>query len=139
MSVGRVRNHPHPWQCPAGLQTEKTHSVMIEGIAAILFEVVDVADPIEVNGETTYEIRVVNQGSKAATNVQVLAELPAGIRPLSAEGPVRYSVSGNTVAFEALPRLAAKADTTYRIRAQGVQPGDQAVPACNCGPMRSRP
>lgn len=109
-----------------GLQTEKTHSVLIEGIAAIFFEVVDVADPIEVNGKTTYEIRVVNQGSKAATNVQVLAEFPAGMRPLAAEG-ARYTASGNTVAFEPLARLAPKADTTFRIQAQGVQPGDQRI------------
>jgi hypothetical protein len=26
--------------------------------------------------------------------------------------------------FEPLPRLAPKADTTYRIRVQGIQPGD---------------
>ena len=41
--------------------------ITVEGLAAILFEVVDVADPIEVGGETTYEIRVVNQGTKTAS------------------------------------------------------------------------
>jgi len=29
--------------------------------------------------------------------------------------------------FESLPRLAAKADTTYRVRVQGLKPGDQRV------------
>lgn len=109
-----------------GLQSEKSHSVLIEGIAAIFFEVVDVADPIEVNGKTSYEIRVVNQGSKAATNVQVVAEFPAGMRPLTAEG-ARYNASGNSLVFEPLARLAPKADTTYRIQAQGVQAGDQRI------------
>ncbi len=110
-----------------GLQSEKEHSILVEGIAAILFEVVDVADPIEVNGETTYEIRVVNQGSKAATNVRVQADLPPGMRPVAAEGPTTQSIAGNRVAFEPLARLAPKADTTYRIRVQGVQPGDQRI------------
>lgn len=110
-----------------GLQSEKEHSILVEGIAAILFEVADVADPIEVNGETTYEIRVVNQGSKAATNVRVTAELPPGMRPIAAEGQTRYAANGNTVSFEALSRLAPKADTTYRIRAQGIQPGDHRI------------
>jgi uncharacterized repeat protein (TIGR01451 family) len=110
-----------------GLQTQKEHSIVVEGIAAILFEVVDVADPIEVNGETTYEIRVVNQGSKAATNVQLVAELPPGMRFVAAEGPTRHTPNGNALYFEALSRLAPKADTTYRIRAQGLQPGDQRI------------
>ncbi|MEX0712843.1 MAG: hypothetical protein WD278_10875, partial [Pirellulales bacterium] len=39
-----------------GLAAEKEEVILIEGVAAILFQVVDVADPIEVGGETTYEI-----------------------------------------------------------------------------------
>jgi hypothetical protein len=96
-------------------------------VAAILFQVLDVEDPIEVNGETTYEIRVVNQGSKAATDVQLEAEFMAQMRPLSAEGPVRHQIAGNTVRFEKLARLAPKADTTYRVRAKGLQAGDTRV------------
>ena len=110
-----------------GLTDEQQHAVVVEGIAAILFEVVDVEDPIEVNGETTYEIRVVNQGSKAATNVQLVADLPPGMRAVAAEGPTRHGINGNQILFEALSRLAPKADTTYRVRVQGVQPGDQRI------------
>ena len=56
---------------------EGEQAVLVEGITAIRRSVVDVDDPIEVGGETTYEIRVLNQGSKAATNVQ----LAVGFRP----------------------------------------------------------
>ncbi len=113
-----------------GLSDEEQHAILVEGIAAILFEVVDVDDPIEVNGETTYEIRVVNQGSKAATNVQLVADLPPGMRPLAVEGPegpARPAVNGNQILFETLSKLAPKADATYRIRVQGLQPGDQRI------------
>lgn len=110
-----------------GLADEQQRAILVEGIAAILFEVVDVDDPIEVNGETTYEIRVVNQGSKAATNVQLVADLPPGMKPVAAEGPTRHAIQGNQIHFEALSRLAPKADTTYRVRVQGVQPGDQRI------------
>lgn len=110
-----------------GLADEQQQAILVEGIAAILFEVVDVDDPIEVNGETTYEIRVVNQGSKAATNVQVIAELPPGMRALAAEGPTANGVRGNQVSFEPLAKLAPKADTTYRVRVQGIQAGDQRI------------
>jgi len=110
-----------------GLAAEKEHPVVIEGIAAIMFTVVDTHDPVEVNGQTTYEIRVVNQGSKAATNVQVAALLPGDMRAVAAEGPAQHTVDGTRVVFDPLPRLAPKADTTFRVRVQGLKPGDQRV------------
>ncbi|HYW81176.1 MAG TPA: DUF11 domain-containing protein, partial [Thermoguttaceae bacterium] len=109
-----------------GLTAEHAQTVAVEGIAEVYFEVVDVADPIEVGGQTTYEVRVLNKGSDAATNVRLLVTLPQ-MQPLSAEGPTRYQMEGNSVRFEAIPRLAAKADTTFRIRAQSLQPGDLRV------------
>ncbi len=111
-----------------GLSDKKEHPVLVEGVAAILFQVLDVDDPIEVNGETTYEIRVVNQGSKAATDVVLQADFEQGMmRPISAEGPVRHQINGATVHFEKLGRLAPKADTTYRVRAKGLQAGDMRL------------
>jgi uncharacterized repeat protein (TIGR01451 family) len=110
-----------------GLTAEKQEPILIEGLAAILFQVADVADPIEVGGETVYEVRIVNQGSKAASNVQVLALLPPELKIIGAEGPTRHEVVGQQVRFQELPQLAPKADTTYRIRAQGLAPGDMRV------------
>jgi uncharacterized repeat protein (TIGR01451 family) len=110
-----------------GLAAEKQEAVLIEGVAAILFEVADVADPVEVGGETTYEIRVVNQGSKAAANVQLVAFLPPEMKPLAAEGPTRYEVNGSQIRFQELPKLAPKADTTYRVRVQCNGVGDMRV------------
>ncbi|HVX62538.1 MAG TPA: hypothetical protein VHC19_18110 [Pirellulales bacterium] len=110
-----------------GLSAEQEETIQIEGVAAILFQVLDAADPIEVGGDTTYEIRVVNQGSKAATNIQLSAELPAELKPLDAQGPTRHEFQTGVVLFEPLPRLAPKADTTYRLRVQGLRPGDLRV------------
>ncbi|MBN2474431.1 MAG: DUF11 domain-containing protein [Pirellulales bacterium] len=111
-----------------GLADEDEQPVMVEGIAAIMFEVIDVNDPVEVGGETTYEVRVLNQGSKAATNVLLELNLPAQLRVLDAEGPTRHRVQGGRILFEPLSRLAPKADTTYRVRVQGIQAGDLRVP-----------
>lgn len=107
-----------------GLSVEREQPVLVEGIAAILFEAVDVNDPIEVGGETTYEIRVLNQGSKAATNLRLEVMLPPELQPIAAEGASHNRVEGNRVIFDGLPRLAPKADTTYRIRAKALRPGD---------------
>jgi len=110
-----------------GLVHENEQSVLVEGLAALFFEVGDVEDPIEVGGETTYEVRIVNQGSKAATNVQLAVLIPPEMKPLGGEGSTRGVVQGQRIVFEPLGRLAPKADTTYRFRAQGLRPGDQRV------------
>lgn len=107
-----------------GLSVAGEQPILVEGFAEIVFQVVDEQDPIELGGETTYEIRVVNKGSKAATNVQLMAVLPEGLEAIAAEGPARHAIEGNRVIFEGLARLAPKADTTYRVRVQGRQPGD---------------
>ena len=110
-----------------GLAVEKRETLLVEGVAAILFEVVDVADPIEVGGETSYEIRVVNQGSKAATNVQIVAVLPNELKATGADGPTRYELTTGQVRFHELAQLAPKAETAYRIRVQGAVAGDARI------------
>jgi uncharacterized repeat protein (TIGR01451 family) len=110
-----------------GLTDQAQKEVTVEGIAALMFEVVDMDDPIEVGGETSYEIRVVNQGSKAAGNVQVMAIMPAGLRALSGHGDTSHSVQGDRIVFAPVTQLAPKAETTFRIQAQGVRAGDQRI------------
>jgi uncharacterized repeat protein (TIGR01451 family) len=110
-----------------GLADKTQRDILVEGLAAIKFDVKALEDPIEVGGETGYEIRVLNQGTKAATNVQVTAELPSGLKLISAEGETQHRAEQNRLVFEPLQQLAPKADTVFRIRAQGLQPGDQRI------------
>jgi uncharacterized membrane protein len=110
-----------------GLTDQATQQILVEGLAAIMFEVRDLEDPIEVGGESGYEIRVVNQGTKAATNLRVAVNLPPGLQALSAEGETQYTAQGNVLVFEPLGQLSPKADTVYRIRVQAIQAGDQRV------------
>jgi uncharacterized repeat protein (TIGR01451 family) len=112
-----------------GPAVEKEQPVMIEGIAALHLEIADTKDPIEINGETTYEINIVNQGTKPAANVQLAVYLPSEMRFAAAEGPTRQSLDGSRILFEPMPRLAPKAKTTYRVRVQGLKPGDLRIRA----------
>ncbi|MCA9270192.1 MAG: hypothetical protein KDA41_17040, partial [Planctomycetales bacterium] len=110
-----------------GLATAGEHVVEVEGLAALFFEVADAADPIEVGGETIYEVRVINQGSKTSTNVRLAAALPPAMKPLEAGGASTGVIQGQTVVFEPLARLAPKADALFRIRVQGLERGNQRV------------
>ena len=98
--------------------------VEIDGIPALLFNVSDISDPIELGGETTYEVIVVNQGSKDATNLRLVAELPAGLEALDGVGPTNGLVENNRVVFAPLACLAPQDDTTYKIRVKGIGEGN---------------
>jgi uncharacterized repeat protein (TIGR01451 family) len=80
-----------------------------------------------VGGNTAYEIRVVNQGTKAATNIAVRVVTPPGMKVVSATGETRHQIDAQGVVFEPLRQLAPKADTLFRVQLQGVQAGDQRV------------
>ncbi len=110
-----------------GLEDRADKRVLVEGITALTFEVSDSEGLIEVGGKTTYEIVVANQGSKTATNVQVVAIMPPGLRALSGQGDSQHTVQGDRIMFSPLPQLAPKGETTFRIQAQGTRPGDQRV------------
>jgi uncharacterized repeat protein (TIGR01451 family) len=114
-------------QAQGGLKDQREDVVAIEGLAAINFQLADVTGPVEVNGQATYEVRVTNQGSKAASNLRVVALLPREMKAVSADGPVRYRLEGQRVVFEPLKQLAPKADTSFTIKAQALQPGDLRV------------
>ena len=71
-------------------------SVDFEGIPAILLEVTDNPDPVEVGTTTTYTIQVTNQGSATDNNIRVVATLPASQSYVSAGGPTTASTSAAT-------------------------------------------
>ncbi|WP_165698899.1 DUF11 domain-containing protein [Bremerella volcania] len=110
-----------------GLTAEDESTVRVEGLAAIFFEVADVADPIEVGKQTTYEIKVVNQGSKEAKNIQVAAALPQGLRAIAADGEVPGQVQGQQVVFQPIGRIDPKQTVRLQIQVQGTMPGDQRI------------
>ncbi|MCA9235510.1 MAG: DUF11 domain-containing protein [Planctomycetales bacterium] len=110
-----------------GLEDQAEAHVRVEGLAALTVEVSDLEDLIEVGGETTYEIRVLNQGSKAATNVQIAALFTPGLRVIAAEGETRHAVQNDRVTFAPLPQLPPRGETVFRVNVQAVNPGDQRL------------
>lgn len=110
-----------------GLQHSCEHEVVVEGLAETSFSVTDVADPIEVGSDTTYEIRVHNRGSKADSDIRVVAELPPGMTPTAGDGPVPATVQGQRVVFNSLTRLAPDEEAVFKIHATGQATGDHIV------------
>ena len=113
-------------QAARGLKSEAETRTMVEGLSSLFIEVGHGDDPLEVGAETTYEIRLANTGTKMETNIEVVCTLPEQLefRAAKCSTTLRYRHEGRELIFEALPRLAPKADVIYRVQARGVAPGD---------------
>ncbi|MGD9647305.1 MAG: hypothetical protein AB7U73_16450 [Pirellulales bacterium] len=88
----------------------------VEGIADVAIEVVDSQDPVELGGETTYEVRVTNRGSQTAHQVQIAARLSAGCEALDTDGPTAGKIDRAQVVFEPISTLEAGGVETYHVR-----------------------
>ena len=96
----------------------------VSGIAAVLIEVIDLSDPIEVGNMVTYEIVVTNQGSIADTNIKIVCTLEENEQYVSSSGATSGTLQGNTVTFAPLTTLAAKAKATWLVNVKAVKAGD---------------
>ncbi|KAA3608731.1 MAG: DUF11 domain-containing protein [Planctomycetota bacterium] len=96
----------------------------VEGIPAILLEVVDVEDPVEVGTNTKYVITVTNQGSAPASNIRITLTLPRQIQYVSSDGPTTARSTANQLSFAPLATLAPKAKATFEVTVKAVGEGD---------------
>jgi len=82
---------------------------------------------IEVGSETVYEVRVQNKGTKAATNILVVALLPPEMQAIGGEGPTRATGDAQKVVFEPLARLNPQEEVIFKVQVQGLKAGDHIV------------
>jgi uncharacterized repeat protein (TIGR01451 family) len=122
VNVG-VHKHRAVVVAARGLKAESEVTTNVEGLSALLLEMVDTEDPIEVGGETAYEIRVTNTGSKTETDIRLVATVPEKMEFKSVQGAVRYRVEGRTIVFEPIDKLAPKADAIIRVNVKALEAG----------------
>jgi uncharacterized repeat protein (TIGR01451 family) len=90
-------------------------STRVIGIPAILLEVVDLDDPIEVGNEVTYEIKVTNQGTAVGTNVRLVCIPPASQQFVSATGTTSAHSTNGVITMDSISQLAPKASAIWRV------------------------
>lgn len=96
----------------------------IEGVPAVLLEVIDLQDPIEVGGNETYVIIVTNQGSAPDTNIRIQAHLEDSMEFVSSSGATRGTYANGVVSFEPLASLAPGAKAEWRVVVKAVKSDD---------------
>lgn len=96
----------------------------VYGIAAVLLEVIDTDDPVQVGGQTTYMITATNQGSSPSTNVQIAVAVEDAEEIVAASGPTDVTIEGNTARSAPLAALAPKAKATWQVTVKALKEGD---------------
>ncbi len=109
-----------------GVVAKNERTVNIDSRAELTFQITDSSDPIEIGGETMYEIRLSNSGSRNDSNVRVQLQLPQGIELVSSDADAETNGRG-LVAFAPRAELAAGGDVVYRVKAKGVAPGTHLI------------
>lgn len=111
----------------------------VRGIPAVLLEVVDAVDPVEVGKDTTFVITATNQGSATDVNLRIKAVLEDSMSLVSSEGVTTGTSTGNTVEFAPLPALASGASATWKVIAKALKPADHRLFVEMTSDLRSRP
>ncbi len=99
----------------------------VEHLVEYYFEIDDLVDPIEIGSETSYRIRLVNQGTKSATNVQLQIDFPNGLTPMAVDGNLQSQIQGQRIAFAPLASLNSGEQVQIIVRAKGQSAGDHRV------------
>jgi uncharacterized repeat protein (TIGR01451 family) len=93
------------------------------GASALLLEVVDTNDPVEVGGETSYVILLRNQGSAPITEIRLTAQIPAELEVGRVTGPANHRIEGPTLGFEPMT-LQPNGEARFVVHARAKAPGD---------------
>lgn len=100
----------------------------VEGISALLLEVVDVEDPIQLGGNEKYLVTVTNQGSAPDTNIVVKVGFEEQFDYVSSKGPTKAVVEeAKVVEFAPLASLGAGQKATWELVAQSKAEGDHRI------------
>jgi uncharacterized repeat protein (TIGR01451 family) len=89
----------------------------ILALADLVLEVKDPAGPVAVGEDMTYEVRVLNRGSRTAEKVELVAFFSNGIEPVSVEGG-SHEISPGTVMFKPIASIGAGREVRFKIKAK---------------------
>ena len=91
--------------------------------------IIDNEGAICVGERVMYTLTVINQGSEADNDVNVVIDFPTELEPVSVDGPTAGNISGKTVKFAPFNNLRPRQTLTYRIEAEARSSGDGRVNA----------
>ena len=124
-----IGSQPIKFEASADLniQDSTEQPLTVEHLVDLFIDIDDVLDPIEIGGETSYRVEVVNQGTKVATNVELQMSFTSGLKPSSVAGPLANQIRGQQIVFSPIESLKPGARLKFVVSAKGVTAGDHRV------------
>jgi len=110
-------------------RSQSQHTTQVSEIVEVVVEIDDTQDVIEVGSQTTYAIKIANQGTAEASNVQLQLSFPDGIRPTKLSPEQAGEIRDQQVVFAPIPKLEPRQQLGFSIEAQGMREGDHVVVA----------
>lgn len=107
---------------PSGMMATANAITIVEAYADLKLSVNEPPAPAPIGQPVTYEVRVVNRGTKEARNVKVVAQFSDGIEPQNAKG-FRHRIVPGQVLFDPIPIIAAGQTISIPIVAQATVGG----------------
>ena len=93
-----------------------TATIEYRSLPAIVIELVDDPDPVAVGEETTFTIKVRNQGFKADSNLKAVFTLANGMQFVSGGGASAVTASGQTITLGTIPSIGPKQEVAWTVR-----------------------
>ena len=106
-----------------GVEAASEMLTRVDSVADLKLSVNDPKGPIPVGDEVTYEVCILNRGTKAAVAVSVVAQFSEGIEPVTAEGGKAEMLPGQ-VLFRPIAQIAANETVVLKIKARAQAPGN---------------
>ncbi len=124
-------NHEIEFRTSADLKQNISYrqGLTIEHLVDVFFDIRDTTDPIEVGENTSYRIRIVNQGTKPATEVCLEVQMADGLRPVRVDGELRHDIQGQAVKFVPITSINPGEELVVDIEAVGTAAGEHRVSA----------
>jgi hypothetical protein len=95
--------------------------------AELSVSIAETADPIKIDGQTTYQIVVANKSDQSAFDVEVTVKFSDQLRLEGIFGPVQGTVAAGTVRFTPLREVRSGENPSFELRFQGAQAGTARV------------
>jgi uncharacterized repeat protein (TIGR01451 family) len=102
---------------------ERTAAVKLEGVPALVLIAYDQNDPVAVGNETSYDIKVKNQGTGVANEVSITGELGEQFTFVEGTGDSTVTGSGTSFNFEPISKLEPGETVSWTISAQAQNAG----------------
>lgn len=123
-AMQRTGQHEIAFECEgsAAGATRVVFTTEVEAIADLVLAVNNPPAPAPVGEEVLYEIVLRNRGSKAATDVETLAQFSHNIEPVRVEGG-KGQIGSGQVLFDPIPQIDAGGEVRLQVYAKADKSG----------------